>query len=302
MVPPRITESLSKYRTIPSALRRPSRLTFTVAAATIATAAVAGTAAAAGSAGPPPHAAAPVAAASTSPAAGPSHSGKGISPAVVSALSGQAAPVHTVRVYPPPQASHDGKAQLAAKAQPRQHAPAHPAPSGSHNKETGSDALGLQGAHRAAVRLSHPYRIYDSVTPSSIPRGEAAAVYSTGAYYTTPSQTQHLGHTLWIDTTGRNYSASVLDVEPGDATPAQAASWVHHRLSANPDAKVRVYTMRSMWPATHSAIASLPSWMQARVHWWIADPTGVPHIVPGSYATQWYWGQSYDLSLAKPGF
>jgi hypothetical protein len=299
MVPPRITESLSKYRTIPSALRRPSRLTFTVAAATVAAAAVAGTAAAAGSAGPPPHAKPPVAAASTSPAAAPSHGGNGVSPAVVAALSGQAAPVHTVRVHPPPQAGHDGQARLAATAQPRQHAPAHPAPSAS---KTANEALGVQGTHRATVRLSHPYRIYDSVTPSSIPKGEAAAVYATGAYYATPSQTRHLGHTLWIDTTGRNYSASVLDVEPGDATPAQAASWVQHRLSANPDAKVRVYTMRSMWPATQAAMASLPAWMQARVHWWIADPTGVPHIVPGSDATQWYWGQSYDLSLAKPGF
>jgi hypothetical protein len=42
--------------------------------------------------------------------------------------------------------------------------------------------------------------------------------------------------------------------------------------------------------------------MRARIRWWIADPTGTPHIVPGSNATQWYWGTGYDESTALPGF
>jgi hypothetical protein len=40
--------------------------------------------------------------------------------------------------------------------------------------------------------------------------------------------------------------------------------------------------------------------MRSRIRWWVADPTGVPHIVPGSSATQWYWGSSYDESMAAP--
>ena len=42
--------------------------------------------------------------------------------------------------------------------------------------------------------------------------------------------------------------------------------------------------------------------MQHHVKYWIADPTGTPHILPGAEATQWYWGPSYDISTANPGF
>lgn len=159
-----------------------------------------------------------------------------------------------------------------------------------------------KAAPKAPARPAQPYRMYDSVTPSAIPAHQAGAVYSTGAYSASPGQIRHLGHALWIDTTGHNYSASVLDVEPGDATPSQAASWAFHRLQANHHALARIYTMRSQWPAAQAAVRGLPGWMQAQVRWWIADPTGVPHIVPGASATQWYWGSSYDLSLVKPGF
>ncbi|MGH3305240.1 MAG: hypothetical protein ACRDOK_26965, partial [Streptosporangiaceae bacterium] len=67
-------------------------------------------------------------------------------------------------------------------------------------------------------------------------------------------------------------------------------------------ANARIYTMLAEWPAVQQAVSTLPSWMRARIRWWIADPTGVPHVVPGASATQWYWGPSYDLSTANPGF
>ena len=56
------------------------------------------------------------------------------------------------------------------------------------------------------------------------------------------------------------------------------------------------------WPAAKAAVATLPAAMQAQVRWWIADPTGYAHVVPGSDATQWYWGRSYDISTANPDF
>ena len=69
---------------------------------------------------------------------------------------------------------------------------------------------------------------------------------------------------------------------------------------------------RTRWPvSTRSATSgrpsrrpshALPHQMQSRIRWWIADPTGVPHIVPGSSATQWYWGSSYDITTAAPRF
>jgi hypothetical protein len=39
--------------------------------------------------------------------------------------------------------------------------------------------------------------------------------------------------------------------------------------------------------------------MHSHIRWWIADPTGSPHIVPGADATQWYWGTGFDESTAK---
>jgi hypothetical protein len=149
---------------------------------------------------------------------------------------------------------------------------------------------------------SGPYQIYDSTTPSSIPAGQQAAVYSDGAYAASPSQVAGHPGTIWIDTNGSNPSANALDVEPGDATPAQAGQWVAQKLTDTPDQVAIVYTMRSDWPAVQAAVGQLPQWMQSHVRWWIADPTGVPHMVPGASATQWYWGPSYDISTANPGF
>jgi hypothetical protein len=149
---------------------------------------------------------------------------------------------------------------------------------------------------------SQPYQIYDSTTPSSIPAGQQAAVYSDGAYAATPAQVAGHPNTLWIDTNGSNPSANALDVEPGDATPAQAGQWVAQKLTDTPSQVAIVYTMRSDWPAVQAAVGQLPQWMQSHVRWWIADPTGVPHMVPGASATQWEWGQNYDISTASPGF
>ncbi len=128
------------------------------------------------------------------------------------------------------------------------------------------------------------------------------ATYATGGYAVSPSQVAGRKTVLWIDTTGADYAASILDVEPGDATPTMAASWAWHRLHDRPRALARIYTMRSEWPAVKAAVATLPAKMRSHVRYWIADPTGYPHIVPGSSATQWYWGSSYDISTAAPRF
>jgi len=148
-----------------------------------------------------------------------------------------------------------------------------------------------------------PYQLYDSVTPSSLPSSSmAVAVYANGHYAAQPSQVGKRGLTLWIDTNGSDPHADVLDVEPGDATPTQAAAWVQQKLNASPNSTAIIYTMRSDWGAVQAAVSQLAWWMPSHTKYWIADPTGVPHIVPGSQATQWYWGQNYDISTALPSF
>jgi hypothetical protein len=143
--------------------------------------------------------------------------------------------------------------------------------------------------------------VYDSVTPTAIPAGAAVATYADGGYAASPAAVAGRSHVTWIDTSGSDPRAAALDVEPGDATPATAASWTWQKLHAAAGSIAVIYTMRSEWPATQAAIATLPAAMQHQVRWWIADPTGVNHVVPGASATQWYWGSSYDISTAMPG-
>ena len=147
-----------------------------------------------------------------------------------------------------------------------------------------------------------PWELYDSTTPSQIPAGHEVATYADGAFAVPPHEVSGGGHVVWIDTNGSDPRASALDVEPGDATPQIAASWARAKLSADPNSPAIIYTMRSEWPATQAAVSSLPAHMRSEIRWWIADPTGVPHMVPGANATQWYWGSRYDISTVDPGF
>ncbi len=157
-------------------------------------------------------------------------------------------------------------------------------------------------AAAAKAAAAKPYLIYDSVQPGSLPAGEAAAVYATGAYATQPNTVAGHHTVLWIDTQATDPGANVLDVEPGDATPQAAAQWVKQRLTSQPHSIAVVYTMRAEWQQVKDNVATLPGWMQSKVRYWIADPTGVNHVVPGSSATQWYWGSSYDITTANPDF
>jgi hypothetical protein len=148
-----------------------------------------------------------------------------------------------------------------------------------------------------------PYTIYDSVTPTEIPAsGQDVATYANGSYQASWSELRGRHDVLWIDTNGSDPSCNVLDVEPGDATPSGAAQWVEERLTSHPNDIAIVYTMLSEWQQVKDAVGSLPGQMQSHVQYWIADPTGIPHIVPGSDATQWYWGPDYDMTAALPQF
>lgn len=165
----------------------------------------------------------------------------------------------------------------------------------------GSQAAGRNPVRPAAAKPAASYLIYDSVLPTAIPANNMVATYATGPYAASPSQVAGR-QVMWIDVYGTDYEASALDVEPSDATPDQAASWAYHRLSLHPHALAHIYTNISEWPQVQAACARLPAWMRSHIRWWIADPTGVAHIVPGSDATQWYWGSSYDISTATPRF
>jgi len=235
----------------------------------------------------PPAASAPGVPASAVPAPGnpspPAASAPSVPSPVAPAPGNQAA--GTTPAIVPGNPAHNGRAHADAAhvAQaPAHHAVVHHAP-----------------VHHASVK---PYQIYDSVTPGNIPWHHTAAVYANGNYAASSAQVAGRGHVLWIDTNGSDPRADALDVEPGDATPAGAAAWVHAKLNADHNHVAIVYTMISQWQAVKDNMAGLPHWMQDKVRYWIADPTGVDHVLPGANATQWYWGQNYDITTANPGF
>jgi hypothetical protein len=176
--------------------------------------------------------------------------------------------------------------------------------SGQHKvPATAAQKSGASG-HKATAdkRKAKPYLIYDSVDPQAIPAGQVVATYSTGAHPVPTSAVAGRRRVIWIDTLGTDPSGSnELDIEPGCASPSQAPGWVRARLTAHPRATAILYSSISEWSEVRADVASLPAWMRARIRWWIADPTGSPHMVPGANATQWYWGSNYDISTALPG-
>jgi hypothetical protein len=185
---------------------------------------------------------------------------------------------------------------------PTAHPSAHQAAAPTH-KATAAHVVVVQTKPVAKpVAKPQPFLFYDSVTPSALPAGQPAAVYANGSYAASPSQVHGHRSVFWIDTNGSDTKAGVLDVEPGDATPAGAAQWIDAKLSAHPTDIAVIYTMLSDWGQVKADVAGLPSSMQSHVQYWIADPTGYPHLVPGSTATQWYWGNSTDESTALGNF
>ena len=76
----------------------------------------------------------------------------------------------------------------------------------------------------------------------------------------------------------------VLDVEKGNATPAQAPAWVHMRRAAGCDPTV--YCSLSNWPTVKAAFATAGI---AEPHWWVADYSlgQVPQIPAGAVALQY---------------
>jgi hypothetical protein len=191
-------------------------------------------------------------------------------------------------------AARDGAAAPSTSRRPR-------AASGSHPAPRRSPASGRRTARDHASTSSgpvKPYLIYDSVLPGALPADHVVAVYATGPYAVPASAVRGRKQVLWLDVRGTDPAASVLDIEPGCASPAVAPSWTSDRLSTYPGSLAVLYTSLAEWPLVQAEVAGLPAWMRARIRWWIANPTGYPHLVPGSDATQWYWGSSVDISTA----
>lgn len=137
--------------------------------------------------------------------------------------------------------------------------------------------------------------IYDAVDVPAIPStAEVVLAYIDGIYVTYPAvRFRFPNATILTTTTSGTHPADLCDVESGDATPEIAAQGLRNGLYA----LRTLYSDLSTKPALDKACEGL-EWF-----WFAANPTGIPHLAPGSVATQWAWGSlgqapgNFDISV-----
>lgn len=143
--------------------------------------------------------------------------------------------------------------------------------------------------------------MYDSVTPSAIPRNaEMVAGYLAPSRYAWSAADWALfpnAVKVRIAIFASVNDGHVLDVEPGDATPAQAPGWVRMRRAAGVDPTV--YCNYSTWPSVR---AEFDRQKVAQPHYWIAKYDGAAQMIPGAVAKQYanpplHGRGHFDLSI-----
>jgi hypothetical protein len=151
--------------------------------------------------------------------------------------------------------------------------------------------------------------MYDAVTPANIPDnappGTIIAVYRNGRYAADPAAVEtrfpaskYAG--IWIDVNSTDPANSqVLDVETGDATPADAPGWIKARLAAVPRALPTVYCNRSTIAAVILACDAAGLRLGIHYWFWISTLDGTLYEADGVVACQDQGGVTapYDTSV-----
>lgn len=137
--------------------------------------------------------------------------------------------------------------------------------------------------------------MYDSINPSSIPVDAAlVAGYVDGLYRNMDALAARFPNALRVPIAvfPSTDDGLVLDVETGDATPAQAPGWVQMRRAAGVDPTV--YCNTDTWPAVRAAFQAAGV---SEPHYWIAQYDGVAAIPAGAIAKQFESTDPWDLSV-----
>jgi hypothetical protein len=138
--------------------------------------------------------------------------------------------------------------------------------------------------------------MYDSVTPANIPDGAVlVAGYADGFYANLPGlQARFPAATVVSIAVHPSTPAQVLDVETGDATPAQAVQWCTRTMAATPNGQLTVYCNVDAWPQVRAAFQAAGV---TEPQYWVAAYDGDPAIPAGAVAKQWLGDyRGYDQS------
>ncbi len=167
-----------------------------------------------------------------------------------------------------------------------------------------ASALAQPGGQKptsTAVRV----RMYDSVTVSAIPStAYAVAGYVGGSWRTFPTLERDFprARKLSIAVNARE-NAECLDIENGDASPAEAPAWVKRQLRRGVGRPV-VYASYSVMPKVIRALTNAGI-RRSEYRVWTAHYVGYATIDPGADATQYSdsaLGRNLDASLYRRAF
>lgn len=137
--------------------------------------------------------------------------------------------------------------------------------------------------------------MYDGVTVANLPTGAPLyAGYVDGRYANVTALRKRFpkARIVEIAVLASTDAGQVLDVETGDATPAQAPGWVASRRHAGVDPTV--YCNSSTWPAVRAAIRNAGI---AEPHYWIAQYDNKAVIPAGAVAKQFQNNPGWDKSV-----
>lgn len=138
---------------------------------------------------------------------------------------------------------------------------------------------------------------------------DMVAGYANGTYAWSSADWQRFPHQahVTIDVRGTDPSADVLDVENGDATPADAVTWIKNKKLLKPAYPGVLYCNRSNITALFNALNAAGYNVVRDFRLWVAtldgtksipDMTGVTAI---QYASASMTGTNVDLSLVFDG-
>jgi hypothetical protein len=171
-------------------------------------------------------------------------------------------------------------------------------------------------AQRIKAFLAAPRTMFDSVTVSEIPAdAKAAAGYVGGSWPTFASGAlrQRCAHARLVSiAVNSGEEAECLDVEPGDATPADAPAWVrrqHSRGIERPAVYAAAGEMGAVLSALDAAGIHPDEYRVFTAHVGngkhLCGPSTCGLIDVKAHATQWTWtsgGKNLDESVVRPAF
>jgi hypothetical protein len=146
------------------------------------------------------------------------------------------------------------------------------------------------------------YVMYDAVDIENIPADAAVVAGYVGGDYPTFEQLAHqFPHARRISiAVNASEEADELDVENGDATPADAPGWIRRQPLIRPSIYASLDTMPAVTAALHDAGVDRSECLLR-----VADWTGTPHIPPGFNACQWTnraEGRALDETLGSNAY